>query len=132
MTVFALPMSSDWVLFKGSPAEVGSSREGSGSKLEIKFPAEFLTHSILASVVGGSVSFLWETVTAPADFRGDPCNPLFAYKALLVAWCCEKTRNRDEEKLGHTREGWCGSRLPGLWFRQREQISYMHSLPLKV
>lgn len=57
MTVFAQLVSSDWALFKGSPAEVGSSRVGSGSKLEIKFPAEFLTHSVLASVVAGISEF---------------------------------------------------------------------------
>lgn len=50
MTLFALLVSSDWALSKGSPAELGSSRMGSGSKSQIKFPAEFLTHSVLASV----------------------------------------------------------------------------------
>lgn len=57
MTLFALLVSSDWALSKGSPAEIGSSRVGSGSKLEIKFPAEFLTHSVLASVAAGSSEF---------------------------------------------------------------------------
>lgn len=57
MTLFALLVSSDWALSKGSPAELGSSRMGSGSKSQIKFPAEFLTHSVLASVAARSGEF---------------------------------------------------------------------------
>lgn len=57
MTLFALLVSSDWELSKGSPAEVGGSRVGSGSKLEIRFPAEFLSHSVLVSVAAESSEF---------------------------------------------------------------------------
>lgn len=57
MTLFALLVSSDWALSKGSPAEVGDSRVGSGSKSQIKFPAEFLSHSVLVSVAAGSSEF---------------------------------------------------------------------------
>lgn len=57
---------------------------------------------------------------------------MFAYKALLVAWHYEKTRNRDEIKPGHTREEWGGYGLPGLWLRWCGHTAYRHSLTLNV
>ena len=57
---------------------------------------------------------------------------MFAYKALLVAWYYEKTRNREEVKPGHTREEWGGYGLPGLWLRWCAHMACRHSLPHNV